>query len=414
MIDLTKLTPYGRKCWAYRKYKEYEDGSIFKAIERSKKVYENPTDDAFKDRIDRSKWKSTVDKKVNYLLARKPVCTGYQDRLDKLADFIKLSLRKYILQGSLVWLVQGDGEGIEPEPYIMENTIAVYGDENREEPVAFIRKYTDIVLDEMTGAENEIVYYECYYGEGFSTRDTYCYTDDNHDRVGEVVSPYFIELGKTGDAPLFAYVERLIDAFDNVYKHQDKTVVKNTKPLVEVRGYTGTSEEDLEYAVETMSIAKTDGNGGVTIHTRSMDSTSIDLWVKRLMNEYYEATCTVGKDNELLYAQSGKAMDRLFIDMENDARDEAHVLEQALKEYFSRIGIEGIDIIWNTDRPVDDTSIIAGIQASTGILSKKTLLEQHPWVDDVDEELRRQQEESLEGMEDLNDDNDFNDGLNEF
>ena len=39
--------------------------------------------------------------------------------------------------------------------------------------------------------------------------------------------------------------------------------------------------------------------------------------------------------------------------------------------------IYDMDIIWNTDRPVDDTEIINGIAASQGILSEETLLEQH-------------------------------------
>lgn len=411
MIDLENLTPFGRKQWVKRQFDKYEASKLAKSIDLSVKVYSKPDDldtpddgtPPFDCKLDKPKWKATIDKKVNYLLARKPVLANHQEQLDELLDFIKLSAREYLLRGSLIWIVQGDGESIEPKPAIMSNTIAVYADENKEEPVAFIRKYTDTELVPETGEEQEVVYYECYYGD---RRDTFCYTLDNRDKE-EVFSqaPVIIELGKTNDAPLFSYVANLLQAFDHTLSHQDETTAYNTDPLVEVRGYTGTSDEDLDYVVKTSKIAKTDGNGGVTIHTRTMDSNSIDLWQKRIMNEYYEATCTVGKDNELAYAQSGKAMDRLFIDMENSARDLAHVLEQALKDYFSSIGIEDFDIVWNTDRPVDDVSIINAIAASSGILSEKTLLEQHPWVDDVDKELKRKAEEAVSGMDDLTEDN---------
>ena len=101
------------------------------------------------------------------------------------------------------------------------------------------------------------------------------------------------------------------------------------------------------------------------------------------------------------YAVSGKAMDRLFVDMENSARELAHVLEQALKAYFEYIGYEDVDIVWNTDRPVDDASIIQAIVSSRGLLSDRTLIEQHPWVDDVDEELRRLEEQNTSGFNDL-------------
>lgn len=411
MIELDKLTDFGRKQWTKRKFDEYEQHRNTKAIERSVSNYSDPVNEKYEDKLELAKWKTTIDKKVDYLLARKPVADGYQLQLDELADFIKESAKQYLLRGSLIWIVQGDGESITKRPAIISNTIAVYADESKETPLAFIRKYTDIEVQLETGAETEVVYYELYYGK--NTRDTYCFTKSDADKIGEKLQdvPVFIELGKTGDAPLFAYVEKLLVAFDNIMRHQDTTVVKNTVPLTEVRGYTGTDDADLEYAVNKLNIVKTDGNGGVTIHQRSMDSTAIDLWRKAISQEYFEATSTVGKENELAYAQSGKAMDRLFVDMENSARDEAHVIEQALKQYFEAIGINDFDIVWNTDRPVDDTETINSIAASTGILSQKTLLENHPWVDNVEEELERLSAESTTGMEDLVDDTELS---NEF
>lgn len=404
MVQLSKLQPIGRKQWVSRKWAEYSDHRNTKAIERSVLCYEDPTNEKFDEIMDKSSWKDTVDKKVNYLLARKPICTDHQDLLDSLSDFIKESARQFILRGSEVWIVQGNDVDIEAKPAIMKNAIAIYGDEAREQTIAYLRKRIELEVDEMTGAETKREYFELYYEvDGAWVRDTFCYTLDNADKVAEPLGemPLFIQLGKTGDAPLFAYVEEFLVGHNNLFKNQDTTVVKNTKPLVEVRGYSGTTDEDLAYAIEEMSIARVDGNGGLAIHQRSMDSTSIDLWRKALMTKYYEATCTVGKDNELQYAQSGKAMDRLFVDMENSARELAHVLEQALVEYLERIGYGKVGIVWNTDRPVDDASIISAIVQSRGLLSDKTLLEQHPWVDDVDEEIKRLAEQNNDGFGDL-------------
>lgn len=405
MIDLTLLTPFGRKQWVRRKWDEYEKEANTKAIKLAKLAYESPTAKEWENNIDKSKWKTNIDRKVNYLLARPPIADGYQDRLDSLADFIKESAREFILRGSLIWIVQGDGEAVEAEPYIMNSTIAIYSDESKEEPVCFIRKRTEIELVETTGEEKEIELYEVYYG---NNRSTFCYSDATRDKEEVLTAvPLFIELGKTGDAPLYAYVHKLLKAFDKILKHQDTTTEKNTKPLVEVKGYQGDSDADLDYAINTLNIARVAGTGGVTIHNRTMDSTSIDIWAKRLSQEFYEAMATVGKDNELQYAMSGKAMDRLFIDMENSARDLASVLEKALKEYFTSIDLPNFDIIWNTDRPTDDLATIQGIQASQGILSQETLLEQHPWVDDVAKEKQRLAAESSAGMLDLVDDNAF-------
>lgn len=411
-MDISKLSPFGRKQWAKKKWDEYEGSRNTKAIERAELAYYEPTDEIFDNRIDKSKWKATVDRKVNYLLARNPLVPEHQDIIDDLLPFIKKTALEFILRGSLIWIVQGNGNGIEPVPLIMNNTIAIYNDEYKEDVAAFIRKYIEIELEPSTGEETEVIFYECYYeSAGVWHRDTFCFSLDNKDKSGVFnQAPVFIELGKTGDAPLYAYVEGLSRAFDNILCNQDTTTEKNTKPLVEVKGYTGTDDADLKYAIDELSIVKVDGTGGVIVHTRNMDSASIDLWAKRLLQEWYEATSTVGKENELLYAQSGKAMDRLFVDMENSARELAAVLEEAIKRYFDVLGYEDIDVIWNTDRPVDDISIIGGIQASRGLVSDRTLLEQHPWVDDVEEELTRRNQEGTAGMEDLfEDENDFED-----
>ena len=402
-MDISKLQPIGRKAWVKKKWDAHEDSRNALAIDRSETSYYDPTNELYDERLDKSKWKSTVDRKVNYLLARKPVVEDHQDILDSLLPFIRETAIAYTLKGSLVWIVQGDGEDILPKPSIMSDTIAVYRDKHKEDVVCFIRQYVDIEIDDLTGEETSVSYYEVYYKNGEAWhRDTYNYELDNKD-TEEVLSeaPVFIELGKTGDAPLFAYVEKLLDAFDHMMLHQDTAVEKNTKPLTEVRGYSGTDDADLQYAIEALSIVKVDGAGGITLHSRSMDSASIDLWAKRLMQEYYEATATVGKDTELQYAMSGKAMDRLFVDMENAARELAEVLETALRAYFEVLGYENVDIVWNTDRPIDDTEIINGIQASRGLVSDRTLLEQHPWIDDIDEEIARRDAEAQAGMLDL-------------
>lgn len=414
MVDLSKMKPIGRKLWVKKKWDTYQVSKVCAAIKAATKAYDEPTSKEMECVFDKPKWRTTIDRKVDYLLARKPLCKDHQDELDSLLDFIRESAKQLLLRGSLVWVVQGDGASIDPKPYIMNNTLVVYSDEYKEVPIAYIRKYVDVEVDALTGAETEVEYFECYYEGGeVWHRDTFCYTKDNEDKEDTLKqAPLFVELGKTGDAPLFAYVQRLLEAFDHILKHQDETVVKNTTPLTEVRGYTGTPNEDLVSAINVDGIAKVDGNGGVTIHTRSMDSASIDLWAKRLLQEYYEATATVGKENELAYAQSGKAMDRLFIDMENSAREMAHTLEVALKAYFKYKDNADVDIIWNTDRPIDDAEIINAIAASRGLVSDLTLLEQHPWVDDVNEEQRRLEKQQMAGFEDLTESKeDDDDGL---
>lgn len=56
------------------------------------------------------------------------------------------------------------------------------------------------------------------------------------------------------------------------------------------------------------------------------------------------------------------------------------------------------DVIFNRDIMISESSVIADIRNSDGILSHETLVAQHPWVDDVDAELERIQKEKEENI----------------
>lgn len=58
-----------------------------------------------------------------------------------------------------------------------------------------------------------------------------------------------------------------------------------------------------------------------------------------------------------------------------------------------------VDVILNRDMMVNESAIIADLKNSVGILSTETLVAQHPWTDDPDEELKRLKAEKEAEME---------------
>ena len=50
------------------------------------------------------------------------------------------------------------------------------------------------------------------------------------------------------------------------------------------------------------------------------------------------------------------------------------------------------------DLPVNETDIINNAVNSNGLLSKRTILQNHPWVTDVDEEKKAAMEEYGDGL----------------
>ena len=414
MFDISLLEPLALKVWAIKKYEDWEKSVAYQWGKEALELIEEPTEGA-PDSTQR--WPSAIEERLNYLMARqpvlrhkdivaeapqletpivkpkKPIVEPGQEELDALNPAIREYTERFLCCGHALWIVQGDGEGVIPQPMLMEDTLVIYKDKKKKHPICYVRKITEVEVDTQTGAETTYTQYEVWVGKKKYLFDNARPELDTVEELAE--EPHWVEIGTEGEKSCFATVRSILIALNKVFKNQDTTVEANTKPLTEIRGYSGTDVEEARDAVEKASVVLTEGDGGVNVHTRQMDSASIELWTSRLLQQFYQGTGTVGKDKELEFAVSGKALDRLFVQAEQKAKQLGDILEPAIKEVLRLQGVEGdIDIVWNTDRPVDDAETITAIQGSIGLLSKKTLLEQHPWVDDVDEELRRLSQEA--------------------
>jgi len=62
---------------------------------------------------------------------------------------------------------------------------------------------------------------------------------------------------------------------------------------------------------------------------------------------------------------------------------------------------EDVTVIFNRDILVNETEAIDNCGKSQGIISNETIVRQHPWVDDPEEELKRLEEEKQKAVEDV-------------
>ena len=75
-----------------------------------------------------------------------------------------------------------------------------------------------------------------------------------------------------------------------------------------------------------------------------------------------------------------------------------------VNQHFINTGIgnfekEDVEVIFNRDMMVNESQIIEDINTSSAILSKKTCISQHPYVQDVEMELQQIEEETQKNME---------------
>lgn len=108
-----------------------------------------------------------------------------------------------------------------------------------------------------------------------------------------------------------------------------------------------------------------------------------------------------------LGSASGTALGFRYMDLDADCADLADELQAAfrrLKPFLDtwlqatgRGDFSGaaFRVDFNMDMPVNESEVIANVNASRELLSPRTLLANHPWVADVERELREREEVNL-------------------
>lgn len=202
---------------------------------------------------------------------------------------------------------------------------------------------------------------------------------------------------------LYQQIFRMVKMYSNRYVQADSLVEDNADPVAVVKNASGTDDQILMDDIRENKLVKVEGDGDFSYASKSADYSSIQNFMSALKSDISDVCGVVSREQELQYVTSSRALDRLYIDMDNDAADMGDVLRDALTTFLGFIAgetskdfVSNFGIIFNTDKPTDEQAIIQNINSSRELLSKRTLLEQHPWVEDVDEELERIESEQGE------------------
>lgn len=111
------------------------------------------------------------------------------------------------------------------------------------------------------------------------------------------------------------------------------------------------------------------------------------------------------KDDRLAGNANQMNIQSMYSDIDLDANDMESELQAAFEEvlWFAKLhlvssgrgdfGGERVQVLFNRDILINEAEAIAGCVASAGILSERTIIAQHPWVDDPLLEARRLEEE---------------------
>lgn len=213
------------------------------------------------------------------------------------------------------------------------------------------------------------------------------------------------------EIPLINRVKSLQDAINTTLSDFENNMQEDYRNTILVlKNYEGQNLGEFRQNLATYGVVKVKAQDGIaggvdalTVEVNSENYKAIlDLLKKALIEN---AMGFDAKDDRLSGAPNQMNIQSMYSDIELDANNTETEYQAAFDELLELLNWHfnnmskgdftgsDVNIIFNRDMLMNEAEIIQNINASMTILSRETLVAQHPWVTNVDEELRRYDEE---------------------
>ncbi len=221
------------------------------------------------------------------------------------------------------------------------------------------------------------------------------------------------------EIPLIKKVKTLQDGINVMLSDFENNMQEDARNTILVlKNYDGQDLGEFRRNLATYGAVKVrcsgDTNGGVETLEITVNADNykviLELFKKALIENAmgYDA-----KDDRLSGNPNQMNIQSMYSDIDLDANDMETELQASFEEILWFVNAhlfntgqgdfagENINIIFNRDMLMDEGAIISNIRNSEGILSNQTLVAQHPWVKDVEDEMQKIEEEKQKVVEEI-------------
>lgn len=374
-----------------------------------------------------------VDQKTNYLLSQQ-IDTQTDDDIDVTEYFnpsfqnLLKELGKDVYQCSIGYLhpfIDEQGN-LSFKRFKPENVIPFWHDEAHKQLDAFIHFYDVEIYQSpsITTTETHVEYYlpegvhYYIYSNGQLAPDTSklntAYIHKNDISYNWTSVPLIWFKPNSDETFLLDRIKSLQDALNQMISNFANVMsqdVHNT--ILVLKGYDGTNLEEFRHNLAKHGVIKISSTpevqGDVEALNVNVDATNYTTIIKELER----AIITNGrgfdaKDDRMANNPNQMNINSMYSDIDLDANDleaefqaSLHHLVDFINAYRSLNSlpiISSINFIFNRDLPVNQQDTINAIKDSVGILSERTLVANHPFTLNVDEELEQIKKERQETL----------------
>ena len=395
---------------------------------------DGPVEEMYKanNKLAHAKVKNLVDEKVSYLLSKEITydCENKAlvDKLDEiLGDDFQYSLQDLGYESSnkgIAWLqvyISPDGK-FKFMVIPAEQCIPLWEDRSHTVLQGMIRYYNLVVYEgrnkkTVTKIEyytNETVDYYISDDNKKIILDSERYLNESEGPIGHYKKngkpmsfgkvPFIAFKNNKLEYPDIKFIKSLVDNYD-MARSDIANFIEETKNLIYVlKGYGGENlgefMRDLNY-YRAINIDDPE-SGGVDTLNPQIDITSAKEHFEQLKRDIIEDGQGVPKDlDKYGNSPSGIALKFMYSGLDLKCNLLEREYKRSWKElmYFINIYLsesgEGnfskdkVSIIFNKDIEINETEVISNCIQSSNILSEETVISQHPWVKNIEQEMDR-------------------------
>lgn len=211
------------------------------------------------------------------------------------------------------------------------------------------------------------------------------------------------------EMPLIENIKSLVDDYDARKSDNSNNLEDLPNSIFIVKNYGNTDGSEFRKNVSIYRVVFTEGDGGVDTVSIDIDTEAYKTHQEQNRRDIFTFGGGVDTQSEgFISDKSGAAIRAAYADLDLDCNMMETEFQASLEQLLWFIDVDinkngkgeffdkDVEFIFNRDSLINENAVIQALRESVGILSEETLVAQHPWVTDVQEELERKRKEKEE------------------
>ena len=399
-----------------------------------------PIENVANNKLVDNQYRKLVDQKTNYVLGKPlTIATENDEYLDLLSKVFSKkvhrqfrTLAQYAVDGGIAWLYPYYNEQGEFkfDVFPAYEICPVWRDKAHTELDCVMRYYPEEVYDNKGGTKliyhvdlyttNGIVHFNYHGGKltlaknPHSNYFTYDEQGCNWDRLPIIPFKY-----NAKEIPLIRNVKSLQDSLNQVLSDFQNNMEEDPRTTILVlKNYDGTNIPEFRQNLATYGVIKVttvDGvQGGVEtlkVEVNAQNYQAILMQLKRAIVENGRGFDAKeermdGDPNQMNIESMYTDIDLDVNGMETEFQAGFEELKWFIDQYLIHKGKgdyteEAVEFVFNRDIFINEDAKIDNCVKSVGIISNKTILSRHPWVTNVNHELKQIEEDKQAELEEM-------------